>query len=239
VAKAARLSDHAPDERAPAKPRLAWLRAAIALVTVIIVAGLLHTPLGWPLLSQLRVGCPVQASAGDVERARLQAAHFTRGPHASPTQPALGFVLDETTAMDIAAWAGREHVSCNDTHNGTVVSCKDVPNSAFGRSGEHVDELVLAFSPLTHRLVNISTSRFRLDGATAAAQMTAIVSGLQQQLGKPTREVGQRSSAYLDNAPLRTAVVRYRFSDYQADVTATNLPGRGMVLREHYMSAND
>jgi len=224
--------------------RAKWIRgsiyAASGLAALTAIAGLLHTPLGRPLLARMGVGCPVQASPEDVERARLKAARATQGKDASPAQPALGFVLDRMTAKDVEAWAEREHVSCEDLRSGTIVSCKDVPESALGgRSGGSVNELVLAFSPTSKRLVNISTSQFGLDGERAAAQMSAVVAGLEQKLGKPTREVGERSGAYLDSAPLRTALVRYRFSDYQADVTATNLPGKGMVVREHYMSAND
>ena len=224
--------------------RAKWIRAAIYVASgsaaLVLAIGLLHTPIGRPLLARMGVGCPVQASPEDVERARLKAARATQGKDPSPAQPALGFVLDKMTAKDIKAWAEREHVSCDDMRSGSVISCKDVPESALGgRSGGPIDELVLAFSPTSKRLVNISTSQFGLDGEAAAAQMSEVVRSLEQQLGKPTREVGERSGAYLDSAPLRTALVRYRFTDYQADVTATNLPGKGMVVREHYMSAND
>jgi hypothetical protein len=85
----------------------------------------------------------------------------------------------------------------------------------------------------------IATTQFGLAGSDAAAQMSAVVAGLEEKLGKPTREIGTRSASYLAASPLRAALVRYRFTDYQADVTATNFPGRGTMLREHYMSARD
>jgi hypothetical protein len=101
------------------------------------------------------------------------------------------------------------------------------------------DELVLAFSPKSKRLVNIATTQYGLDGNAAASRMERVVASLEEKLGKPTREAGPRSASYLAAAPLRTALVRYRFSDYQADVTATNVAGKGLMLREHYMSARD
>jgi hypothetical protein len=224
--------------------RAHWIRVsiyvALGLVVLTLAIGLLHTPLGRPLLARLGVGCPVQASPEDVERARLQSAHATRGTEASPAQPALGFVLGKMTIKDLSAWADRERVSCDETRSGTVLTCKDVPERALGgRAGRVVDELVLAFSPVTQRLVNIATTQYGLDANTAAAQMSAVVASLEQQLGKPTREAGERSGNYLASRPMRTALVRYRFSDYQADITATNLPGKGTMLREHYMSARD
>ena len=224
--------------------RARWIRVSIyvasGLAALTLVGGLLHTPLGRPLLARLGVGCPAQAPPEDVERARLQSAHATQGIEPSPAQPALGFVLDKMTMSDVEAWADRAHVSCDEMRSSSVLHCKNVPESALGgRTGSAVDELDLAFSPTTKRLVNLATTQYGLDGKAAAAQMTAVVSGLEQQLGKPTREAGELSADYLASGPYRTALVRYRFTDYQADVSTTNLPGHGIVVREHYMSARD
>jgi len=213
---------------------------ASTLAALTLLVGLLHTSLGRPLLARLGVGCPVQASPEDVERARRDSARATRGSEPSPAQPALGFVLDEMTMPDAQAWAEREQVSCEEQRGSTILMCSHVRAAALGGSGgETTDELVLAFSPKTKRLVNIATTEYGLDGTAAASRMARIVSNLEEKLGKPTREAGERSASYLAEAPMRTALVRYRFSDYQADVTATNMPGKGLMLREHYMSARD
>jgi len=213
---------------------------ASTLAALTLLVGLLHTSLGRPLLARLGVGCPVQASPEDVERARRDSARATRGSEPSPAQPALGFVLDEMTMADAQAWAEREQVSCEEQRGSTILMCSHVRAAALGGSGgETTDELVLAFSPKTKRLVNIATTEYGLDGTAAASRMARIVSNLEEKLGKPTREAGERSASYLAEAPMRTALVRYRFSDYQADVTATNMPGKGLMLREHYMSARD
>jgi len=213
---------------------------ASGLAALTLVGGLLHTPLGRPLLARMGVGCPVQAPPEDVERARLQSAHATQGTEASPAKPALGFVLDKMTMSDVEAWADHAHVSCEEMRSGTVLHCTKVPESALGgRTGGPVDELDLAFSPASKRLVNLATTQYGLDSDAATAQMSAVVAGLEQQLGRPTREAGKLSADYLASGPYRTAVVRYRFTDYQADVSTTNLPGHGIVVREHYMSARD
>ncbi|MET0795063.1 MAG: hypothetical protein ABW061_26330 [Polyangiaceae bacterium] len=224
--------------------RAKWLRVSIYVVSglaaLTLVIGLLHTPLGRPLLAKLGVGCPVQATPEETERARLESARATRGSEASPAQPALGFVLDKMTAKDALAWAERNHVDCSEQRAGSLLNCKDVPESALGgRGARTLDELQLVFSPTTQRLVNIATTQYGLAARDAASQMSTVTANLEQELGKPTREAGQRTGSYLDAAPYRTALVRYRFSDYQADVTATNIPGKGTMLREHYMSARD
>jgi len=224
--------------------RAKWFRISMyvvsGLVVLTLLVGLLHTPLGRPLLARLGVGCPVQASPEDTERARLASARATRGTEASPAQPALGFALDQMTSEDVQAWADRNHVECSEQRSGTLLNCKGVPESALGgRGGGSVDELQLMFSPNSKRLVNIATTQYGLKADEALAQMSSVVRGLQGQLGKPTRELGQRTATYLESAPYKTALVRYRFKDYQADVTATNLPGKGTMLREHYMSARD
>ncbi len=224
--------------------RTKWFRVSMYVVSglagLTLIIGLLHTPLGRPLLARLGVGCPVQASPEDTERARLQSARATGGSEASPAQPALGFALDSMTLEDARAWAERHHVECSEQRAGSLLNCKDVAESALGGTGSRpIDELQLVFSPRTKHLVNIATTQYGLAAGDAAAQMSRVVSGLEQQLGKPTRELGQRTGSYLDSAPYKTALVRYRFRDYQADVTATNLPGKGTMLREHYMSARE
>ncbi len=224
--------------------RAKWFRVSMYVISglagLTLLIGLLHTPLGRPLLARLGVSCPVQASPEDTERARLQSARATGGSEASPAQPALGFALDQMTSSDALAWAERNHVACREQRSGSLLDCKDVPESALGGAGDRpVDELQLVFSPRTKHLVNIATTQYGLQASDAAAQMSRVVRGLEQQLGKPTRELGQRTGHYLDSAPYKTALVRYRFRDYQADVTATNLPGKGTMLREHYMSARE
>ncbi len=64
--------------------------------------------------------------------------------------------------------------------------------------------------------------------------MGVVVAAMTQQLGAPTREAGSRSAGYLASVAMHTAIVEYRFKDYIADISATNIPGRGLMMREHY-----
>lgn len=203
-----------------------------------LVAGLLHTKAARPLLARLGVGCPMKASPEVVEAARLNSARTQRGTEAAASRPALGFALDTMTLSDVKAWAEKKNVSCEDKRVG-FLQCVDVPLAALGSTGTTISKLDFGFSPTTERLVNITAWRDRLSGSVAVAQMDAVVSSMREQLGAPTREAGARSAAFLAAGPMHTAIVSYRFKDYIADVSATNIPGRGLTLREHYMSARD
>lgn len=218
-------------------------RVSIYVVSVlgflILVGGLLHTPAGRPLLARLGVGCPVKASPEDIEAARRSSARSQRGSETAASRPALGFALDSMTVSDVKAWADQKQVSCQDIRPG-LVRCTDVPVLAVvGGSGPVMERLDLGFSLSSGRLVNISAWRTGLTGSAAARQLEAVAVSLRGQLGNPTRAAGSRSAEYLAAGPLHTAIVEYRFKDYIADVSATNIPGRGVSLREHYMSARD
>ncbi len=74
--------------------RANWIRVSIyvasGLAALTLLIGLLHTPLGRPLLARLGVGCPVQASPEDTERARLESARATRGYRGEPSATRAG-----------------------------------------------------------------------------------------------------------------------------------------------------
>src|SRR4051812_18452576 len=208
------------------------------LAGLTLVAGLLHTKIGRPLLVRLGGACPLKASPEAVEAARLNSARTLRGTEAAASRPALGFALDSMTLHDVKAWAESKHVSCEEKRVG-FLQCADVPLAAVGSRGPSISKLDFGFSPATERLVNITAWRDQLTGTVAAAQMDAVVASMREQLGAPTREAGERTASYLAAGPMHTAIVQYRFKDYIADVSATNIPGRGLTLREHYMSARD
>ncbi len=224
--------------------RARLLRASLYVVSVFagltLFVGFLHTKAGRPLLARLGVACPVKAAPEDVEVARLKSARAQRGVETAASRPALGFALDSMTLTDVKAWVAKNDLNCDELRTG-LMRCTNVPVAAFGdkETGANVDQLDFGFAPASERLVNISAWRHGMSGDAAAAQMGSIVSAMEQQLGAPTREAGDRTAGYLASGPMRTATVEYRFKDYIADVTATNIPGRGLLLREHYMSARD
>ena len=211
---------------------------ASVLVALTLVGGFLHTKAGRPILARLGVGCPVKASPEAVEAARLNSARAQRGTEAASSRPALGFALDTMTLADVKAWAEKQHVSCEDVRAG-LLRCTNVPLAALGGTGPVIDKLDLGFALASQHLVSISAWRNGLSSEAAAAQINAVVASMHVRVGEPTAQAGSRSASYLASGPLHTAMVEYHYKDYIADVSATNIPGRGLSLREHYMSARD
>jgi hypothetical protein len=215
----------------------AYVASVLAVLTLFV--GAMHTKAARPLLARLGVKCPVQGSSAEVEAARREGARAQCGLEAATSRPALGFALDTMTLTDVKAWAEKQQVSCEEVRKHSFLRCANVPESVLGGTGPAIAELDFGFAPSSEQLVNLSAWRSGMTGAAAAAQMNAVARSLKQQLGAPTHESGARSAGYLASGPMRTAVVQYRFSDYIADLSATNIPGRGLMLREHYMSARD
>jgi hypothetical protein len=194
-------------------------------------------PVARPLLAWIGVGCPGRASPEAVEAARLDSARAARGVTPSPARPALGFALDVSTRTDVDAWAAERKLTCKESQRGTVLRCSAVPAAELGHGGSDVDDLSFLFEPATMRLVTVTALRNQLDAPSAAAAMNGVADALARSLGEGKRR-GEATAPYLSAGPLRTAVVEYRFSDYIASVSATNLGGR-VAVREHYMSAVD
>jgi hypothetical protein len=219
------------------------LYVASVLAALTLVIGALHMKAARPLLARLGVKCPIQGSAKDIEAARLKSARAQRGTETAASRPALGFALDTMTLADVKAWADKRQVSCEEVRKRSFLRCANVPESTLSGvgagAGPMITELDFGFAPSSERLVNISAWRSGMTAADAAAQLNAVAQSMKAELGAPTREAGDRSARYLGSGPMRTAMVQYRFSDYIADLSATNIPGRGLMLREHYMSARD
>jgi hypothetical protein len=148
-------------------------------------------------------------------------------------------LLDVSTRAQVDEWVARNHLECRDRREHTLLMCEHVDASLLGREGASVDELSFAFTPVALKLVNVTAARYRLSPEDAVRFAGGIKSYLQSVLGAPTRAAGALDAATLGAMPYATAVLFYEFSDYIADVTATNIPGQGVLVREHYMSAVD
>jgi len=213
--------------------------AAVALTAAI---GVLHTPMARPLLSKIG-GCPVgKATPADIEAARMGAVRETRGVAPAPARPALGFTLDRSTPADVHAWGKQLGVPCENKREGTLVVCHAVPRAALeGHAGQPgtIDDLAFAFRPRDGRLVNITATSLALPSGDASARMQHVTGTLRASLGVPTDAAGDPTAEYLASGDYATATVQYRFSDFMAEITATNIAGRGVALREHYLSATD
>jgi hypothetical protein len=203
--------------------------------TMTALIGFMHTRAGRPLLMKLAgvAGCPVgHASAAQIEAARLAAVARERGATPAPARPAFGFELDGSTLADVRAWERRGGISCSEERGGTFVRCDDVPASAIGMTlGDGaVTEVAFGFAP-SGRLVTVTALTERRDAGSATRLAEVSRQALASALGAPTTEAG--SFARVGG----TATLRYRFSDYSADLTASRVPGSAYAVREQVMSA--
>jgi hypothetical protein len=228
-----------------ARVRSFLLRVALALFAVISLAigviGWLHTATGRVAYARVfGASCPVgRASAQDVERGRVHVARAVRGTTRAAERPALGFVLDRTTRAEVDQWASRNGVECRERRERTLLLCGVTSASAVGREGPSFDEVTFAFTPGALRLVNLTAVRYRLSPDEAVRHVTTLEARMRASVGAPSRRAGELDAQHLGSGPYATSAIYYAFSDYVADVTATNIPTQGVLVREHFMSAVD
>ena len=210
---------------------------AASLAGVVATVGALHMPFARGFLMSIG-GCPVgHAKLAELEPARRAAIAAERGTEAAPARPALGFALDRTTLAETRAWADRTHVACDDVREG-LLRCKGVPSAALGLSDSDgpVSELYFGFDT-RGRLVDVSTMRMHLPSSNVARDVQG---KLVSEVGAPHQTSGSFDDVHLSREGAQSlASLRYRYKDYFAEVIAMRFAGDGLVLREHYMSAND
>ncbi len=216
-------------------------RAARAIVLIALAAtaivGLLHAKAGRSVLAKLG-GCPVQhANRDNMDAIRKYAvAQSPPADGTAPARPALGFKLDQTTEDEVRTWAKTNKVACEENATRGTFVCKNVPGSALGDPDVlPVEELTMAFSP-AGKLVNLLAMREALSSAKASQVFVARKERLEKALGAPSHSGDRSDPAYFDEDILRTAVVDYRYRDYEATVSATTMFDRTVAVREHYLS---
>jgi len=73
----------------------------------------------------------------------------------------------------------------------------------------------------------------------AARAVDSTSTRITTDVGPPSSTQGNATADYIGGEPLRRAAFLYRFRDYAADISATNLAQRGVVIREQYWSIPD
>ena len=206
------------------------------LAAAILLIGVLHLPMARPLLA-LAGACPVgRASASDIEDARRIALRSLRGEGKAPARPALGFDLEQTTLDDVQVWARARAIGCDLSRESTLLVCRSVPAAALhATTQETIDEAAFVFRLRDRRLITVATLTSGAAANAAADSFAANAASLAASLGAAeTRRVPR--PGWDGAGPI---FVRYRYADYIADVSAMRLPGRGIVMREQYMSASE
>jgi hypothetical protein len=215
------------DLRPRASRKARAVRIALAGAALLVVGvGIGHAKMMRPLLARVG-GCPVAgktATPEELEAFRVKNATSLKGASRALARPAFGFTLDTSTKADVTAWAQRTHVECNEELGGAAMRCEGAAD---------VEDAFFRFDP--HGvLVGVDLIHPATDGATALRIVDEVAARLSKEAGAPTAVRGTRTPEFLD-AQFRQAALEFHFTDYAADVTATNL-GAGVVVREQYRS---
>jgi hypothetical protein len=226
--------------------RWTWRRflgtGALLLAALTGLGALLHLPAARPLLAWLGAPCPVRnVSADTVQALRRPALRALQGESAAPHRPALGLALEATRMDEAREWARRHGVACVGTVRGLhYLQCQRVSGRALGLTADSggVDDLSLAFDE-RGLLIGVDALRSGLSAESAARLGAGIITRLQSDLGAPTEAVGEWTPAFFGAGGMPTSIVRYRFRDYVALVTATRVAGSGVIVRELYLSVTE
>lgn len=209
-------------------------------VGAVALVGALHLPAARPLLATLEAWCPVlNVPSAQVETMQATAVEALAGATPAPSRDstALGLVLG--TPADAEAWTRDRSFACTTESRGfEYLRCSRVPASALGRNdidAAQTREVVIARDSRGRtRAVDILAWTTAGSAATALARTAAL--DLEMTLGAPTERHGSFEPDELGE-PFGSGSVRYAFSDVVVTLTATNIPGSGVAVREQYLAA--
>jgi len=216
--------------------RRRWMTVAAVAVPVLAAGALAHTRAGRALFGEK---CPWEGAAPSAERLesfRAANAATLKGTRRATSRPAFGFVLDQSTKADVTAWGSRVAATCRDEIGGAAIRCEsaDKRTGTEAESEPPIHDAFFRFDP--HGvLVGVDVMRDGTNGEKAAAMLSALTEGVSRAAGPPAAVQGTASPAHLAGY-MNRAATEFRFTDYAADVSATNLGDEGVVVREQYRS---
>lgn len=219
---------------------------AASLLVLTGLTGLAHTRTGLRAIAWVTgsEGCPFGAgeelTAAKAEQLRVeQLAKLTAQVGATaPARPALGFRLGRDQRGDIVRWASAHGVSCQSDRSGAGLRCLDVAfadlPSALAQHSARAGRGVISFGFSSgDRLVSV-----QLQSATGTAP------SLLRELAVPALAElealapGATSGDALDSSSFVARRARAVFTDYVAEVAATNL-GKRWTLVQSYQLAGE
>ena len=217
---------------------LLWSGASVVAVTGFI--GLMHVPALRGLLARTGItwGCPIpKASPAQVEAAFAGATRKHLGTTPTTVKPAAGFALGDVTAQAARDRLATYGVACTAKDRGFhYLRCENVPAAALGETGAAIGLVPLAFDR-SEKLLSVDVWRPGMSEADGLALFQARNETMQQQLGAPSHRQGIATVDALKN-PLSMTSSEYAFSNYTAKVSATNIPGKGVAVREQFTDAS-
>jgi hypothetical protein len=130
---------------------------------------------------------------------------------------------------DVRTWARSNRVSCRAASDKAGLECTDVPLELLRRAGKERTTLHFRFDA-DGRLVAV-LAMMKLPAVERAVELVAAAqASLKQALGKPSRSRGEASREYFSRGALAQARAEYRFRDYSAVWSATNMGAQGYYM---------
>ncbi|MES2643581.1 MAG: hypothetical protein V4850_29115 [Myxococcota bacterium] len=200
----------------------AWIIGGVAAAGVTLAIGGLHLPEARPLLLFVTGGsCPIGAELSPEARddARALSVASVRGQATAPSRPALGLTLGTTTRAEAETWAAGRGLTCGAETGG--LRC--APAGTPGSSGSQLaDEVWIELDGAERVVALVATTRdlAPADAATVFAarelELSAAGTPWKRRDADLTRTMAQQ-------------LAEYRYVDYRAQLTATNMGGRVTV----------
>jgi hypothetical protein len=228
------------------------LAGSLVLAALTALIGVLHLPFARPVLAKLPTlpfadACPVSRDPHAIAAVRAEAVRWNGATQPAASLAVLGgrFELEKTTRHDVDAWVSQHHLVCKPMLGATVYTCADVAANALGLGGARdnerplVQEVTFTFAPNTDArptgadtLRSINVYAFGLSADEAQRYLEQAETTLQGVFGPP-------HTAARGNLAARTGAtttLNYRFTNLNADVTATALP-TGVAFAQSFVAS--
>ena len=146
---------------------------------------------------------------------------------------ALRFTLGASTKSEVMDWAKASGATCSEEMKGAAVRCKGVASEAV-----RAPAAGLAFSDVFFRfdtkdaLTAVDAMHEGAPPEQAIRYFEAASRTFATDFGPPTPSPMPTAESL--GEPYSRAAFEYRFRDLAVDLTATNLGGTGVVIREQY-----
>ena len=213
---------------APSRSRVA-LGVALTVTALVGAVGLAHTPTFAAFYAQATgETCPFGGKAAvlsaEALNQQLRAADAgLRGTVDAAEKPALGFGLMTTRRDAFEAWAYAVGGHCYDRDQGLTLECAELPFDKLPHAFDDARGTVWARFDTADRLREVTAISRACDSEEAARMLNALVGHLTTHAGAPHARHGDASAEYLARGSLVQSATEYRFSNYYAKVSATNM----------------
>jgi hypothetical protein len=197
----------------------------------VILVGIAHLPIARPLLARFAAysGCPLalhEADAKTLETYRVRIARARAGARTARSRPALAFDLGNVFRQAVMRWLDERRAQCDARSAAPVVHC------VLSMSGGKIDAH-LQFDE-RDRLVAVDLWHSPSPAEHGLAAMNARCTSLDESVGAATSPHADLTAQEMEAQPFRRVAQEYRYADYSARVSLTNLGKHGIRLREQY-----